>query len=81
MSLLFLRAGIRWSETIKPSAGKGGDGSPSLYSKGGDFPLSPYPRTADRMLAASFSPDLAILPLFSLLCVTRHLLDTDLTKK
>lgn len=42
---------------------------------------SSYPRTADRMTEAPFSPDLAILPLFSLLCVMRHLLDTDLTKK
>ena len=41
----------------------------------------PYPRTADKMPAATFSPDLAILPFFSLLCAMRHLLDTDLTKK
>lgn len=41
----------------------------------------PYPRAVDRMTAAPFSLDLAILPLFSLLCVMRHLLDTDLTKK
>lgn len=81
MSLLFCHAGIRWSETIKPSAGKGGDGSPSLYPKEECSPLSHYPRSADRMTAAPFSPDLAILPLFSLLCVMRHLLDTDLTKK
>ena len=53
----------------------------ALILRGGGFPLSHYPRSADRMPAAPFSPDLAILPLFSLLCVTRHLLDTDLTKK
>ena len=51
--------------------------------RGEDFRSSfpHYPRSADRMPAAPFSPDLAILPLFSLLCVMRHLLDTDLTKK
>ena len=53
----------------------------ALILRGGGFPLSHYPRSADRMPAATFSPDLAILPLFSLLCVMRHLLDTDLTKK
>ena len=53
----------------------------ALILRGGGFPLSHYPRSADRMPAAPFSPDLAILPLFSLLCVMRHLLDTDLTKK
>ena len=53
----------------------------ALILRGGGFPLSHYPRSADRMPAAPFSPDLAILPLFSLFCVMRHLLDTDLTKK
>lgn len=41
----------------------------------------PYPRAADRMTAAPFSPDLAILPFFSLFYMMRRLLDTDLTKK
>ena len=53
----------------------------ALILRGEDIPLSHYPRSADRMTAAPFSPDLAILPLFSFLCVMRHLLDTDLTKK